>query len=210
MDATPAGPAPHPPAVPAWRWLWRYVVASGALAVLGVRYFGDDAVFPPLAMVELGLHESSHLAMSWGPRVPYFLAGSVGQVLVPLLIGAYLLVRMRDPLGGAVCLGWAGLSCHGVAVYVADAPTEALPLVGGDTHDWAYLLGPEAFDALGSAAALAGAISLAGAVTVAAAVAWCLAMPVLHHRGLVPVAPRPGPSGTGDPGAWRAGVHREP
>jgi hypothetical protein len=26
-------------------------------------------------------------------------------------------------------------------VYVADARTEALPLVGGGEHDWAYLLG---------------------------------------------------------------------
>jgi hypothetical protein len=77
-----------------------------------------------------------------------------------------------------------------VAVYIADAPAEELPLVGGGTHDWAYLLGPGVWDALDDAASVAQAVHVAGATTVAVAVTWCLAMPALHARGRVPVAPR--------------------
>ncbi len=31
-----------------------------------------------------------------------------------------------------------------VSIYIADAPFQRLPLIGG-SHDWAYLLGPAAF-----------------------------------------------------------------
>lgn len=32
-------------------------------------------------------------------------------------------------------------NCWNISVYVADARSQALPLVGGGEHDWAYLLG---------------------------------------------------------------------
>lgn len=180
------------PSSSSWNWLWRQILGAVVLAVLGVAYFGHDAEFAPLSMIELGLHESSHWATRVGPEVPYFMAGSVGQVLIPLLIGGYLAVVMRDPLGGAMGLGWAGLSCHGVAVYVADAPYEDLPLVGGDTHDWAFLLGPETWNRLDLAAPLAHVLRVGGASAVAAGVAWCLLVPALQVWRGRPGAPAGG------------------
>jgi hypothetical protein len=155
-----------------------------------VRYYADDAPLVPLQMVELGLHESGHWALIWAPRILYFLGGTIAQIGVPLAVGAYLALRMRDPLGGAAGLAWAGLSCHGAAVYIADAPYERLQLVGGDTHDWAWLLGPEAFGAIDAAGPLSQTVRTAGILMVAAAVAWCAVMPVvISRRGVVPAGP---------------------
>ena len=59
--------------------------------------------------------------------------------------------------------------------------TQALPLLGG-YHDWAFVLGPEGFDALGAAGGIAAVVSGAGLLMVVAAVAGCLAAPVLLAR----------------------------
>jgi len=166
-----------PSPVSSWTWLWRYVVAALVLAALGWRYFALDQPLPVIDVIFLAFHESSHWASIWMPRTLYVLAGSVGQVAIPLAIGVYLHVR-GERLGIAVGLGWAGLSCAGVARYIADAPTEDLPLVGGTVHDWAYLLGPEGFGGMDHAARIASAVDAAGAWCVVAAVAWCIAMPV--------------------------------
>ncbi len=188
--------------VSSWTWLWRYVAGALVIALLGLRYYADDAPIAPLQMVELGIHESSHWALIWAPRILYFMAGTIGQIGVPLAVGAYLVYRMRDPLGGAAGLAWAGLSCHGAAVYIADAPYERLELVGGNTHDWAWLLGPEAFDAIDAAGPLAQTVRTAGILMVVGAVGWCAAMPVLtYRRGTLPVRPGAAPLGADPPPA---------
>lgn len=169
--------------VPPWRGLWRYVVGAAVIALLGLRYYAEDRPLLPLEMIELGIHESSHLVTFWAPPIVNAAAGSVGQVLVPLLVGVHL-VRRGDPLGGAAGLAWAGLSCRGAAVYIADAPFEDLPLVGGGMHDWAFILGPEGLDRMADAAALAALVRGTGAAMVVAAVVWCLAVPVLGAGGL--------------------------
>jgi hypothetical protein len=107
------------------------------------------------------------------------MAGSIAQVAVPLAIGTYFAARRRDLVGAALCLAWAGTSANAVSIYIADAPTEALPLAGGGLHDWAFLLGPEGFDAMRSAGTIASAVRGMGLVMVLIAVASCLAGPLL-------------------------------
>lgn len=184
-------PVPLTPPTPTpWQWLWRYVVAALVLGALGLRYYAGGRAVAPLEMINLAFHESSHWAAVWAPRPAYVLAGSVGQVAIPLAVGAYLWRVQRDRLGGAVGLAWAGLACDGVARYIADAPYQRLALVGGDIHDWAYLLGPDGWDDLTLAGPLAAAVRVAGAGAVAVAVLICVALPVLTARGLLaPPAP---------------------
>lgn len=139
------------------------VVASClVMAWLGMR----GARVPVLGLVDLGFHELGHLVcyvidafLPW-PKVATAAAGSVVQVAVPACLATYF-VRRSDRVGGAFCLAWAATSAHDVARYVADAPYERLPLVGGH-HDWAAVLGPEHLDALHLAAPLADAIRLGG------------------------------------------------
>lgn len=160
---------------------WRHLAAAAACAVLGLLAFGRDARVPLLGWIDLCVHEFGHVAAAPLPPVAVAMAGSTAQVLLPLLLaGAFWFVR-GEPLSAMLCLAWAGTSAHDAAAYIADAPYERLKLIGG-THDWAFILGPEGFDALGAAGAIAGAVRGAGFLMVVAATAWCL-LSALRERG---------------------------
>jgi len=49
-----------------------------------------------------------------------------------------------------------------VSVYIADAPVQSLPLVGGGQHDWAFLLSQ--WDLMHLADEIAGFVEYSGAV----------------------------------------------
>jgi hypothetical protein len=114
------------------------------------------ARIPLLALVDLGFHELGHLVCYVFPVNDLLTAaaGSLFQVGVPVGLAAYFFVLRHDALGASVCCAWAATSARDVAVYVADAPYEQLPLLGGE-HDWAYILGPEQLDRLDRAATYA-------------------------------------------------------
>jgi len=144
---------------PSWRRDVATVLGCVALGWLGLR--GHRV--PILAGADLGFHELGHLvcyvidaALPW-PEVLTAAAGSIAQVAVPVGLAVYFLAVRRDRAGGAVCLAWAATSAADVARYVADAPTESLPLIGGK-HDWATILGPEHLDRLDDAARWAAAV----------------------------------------------------
>jgi hypothetical protein len=59
-------------------------------------------------------------------------------------------------------------------VYAADAEVMALPLVGGEIHDWNYLL--THFGVLGQSALISKAIFLVGALIIVAAAISSLAL----------------------------------
>jgi len=67
-----------------------------------------------------------------------------------------------------VPLWWLGQNCWNIARYVRDAQTEALPLVGGGEHDWAFLLDHwgvlERDQAIGRTVYLAGMVCYLAAV----------------------------------------------
>lgn len=167
--------------------LWRAVAAAAACALLGLLSFGRGERIPLFGWIDLAVHEFGHVATIWMPEVATAMAGSVAQVLLPLLVCGYFLYR-REPLSAMLCLAWAGTSARDASVYIADAPYEALQLIGG-YHDWAFILGPEGFDAIGSAGAVARFVSGMGLVMVVAAVAGCLATPVIRARFAVAPAP---------------------
>jgi hypothetical protein len=176
-----------------WNRLWKYIAAGAGCIVLGLLSFESDAGVPLLKWIDLGVHESGHLATFWLPDVATAMAGSIAQIAVPLAIGTYFAARRRDLVGAALCFAWAGTSANAASVYIADAPTEALPLAGGGLHDWAFILGPDGFDAMESAGALASTVRGVGLAMVLVAVASCLAGPLLAAR-----LPASGPAGPPD------------
>ena len=128
---------------------------------------------PLLDLFDLGIHELGHmLAIPFG-RFIHTLAGSVVQIAVPAGLAAYFWFGRRDAIGAGFCTAWAGTSAYDVAVYVADAPFQNLPLIGG-YHDWAYLLGPGELDALAAAGTIATAIRVGGAIAIGAGILICL------------------------------------
>jgi hypothetical protein len=128
----------------------------------GVWSLGTGSNVPLLVFADLGFHELGHL-LGYITRPPEWIiaiAGTGLQIAVPLGAALALGLWRRDPFGATICLAWAATSLRGSAVYVADAPYERLPLIGGQ-HDWAYLLG-EHWQALDRADDIAGWMTGAG------------------------------------------------
>ena len=179
----------------------RYGAVALAMLVTGYA-FVLRAPVPLLDLVDLGVHELGHLLVG-GPPMAHFVAGCVAQVLVPAALAAYFLVVRRDRGGGGFCLAWAGASAWDVSVYIADAPRQALPLIGGGVHDWAYLLGPKGWDALESAGVIARGVDLAGMVVSMAGVGSAIAAVVAWHRS-PPTAPGRVPTARSENDPWVA------
>jgi hypothetical protein len=154
---------------------WHWLLALGACALLAWFPFVAHRRVPLLSAADLGFHELGHLVMYVVPVSAFLTAlmGSVFQVAVPAGLAAYFAVVRLDRVGACVCAAWCGANLHDVSVYVADAPYERLPLLGGE-HDWAYLLGPEQLDRLGDASRIATVFDTAGALLAWGAVVACV------------------------------------
>ncbi len=143
------------------------------MLLLGWYAFVRGTRVPVLGWIDLAVHEFGHVAFAWLPRAGMLTMGSGTQVLVPLVVAAGLWWRSRDRLGAALALGWASTSAQDASVYIADAPVQRLPLIGG-VHDWGTLLGPRHLDAMWAADDLArlawgsGLVLWLGAVAVLA------------------------------------------
>ncbi|MDP2624114.1 MAG: hypothetical protein Q8Q29_09980 [Actinomycetota bacterium] len=145
--------------------LWRRPLAAAlAGGVIAWFAFVANREVPVLDWFDLAVHEAGHLLATPLSPLAMFLAGSVAQIAFPLAMAGYFGFRRRDAAAAGFCLAWAGTSAWDVSVYAGDAVTRTLPLVGGGEHDWAYILGPNGFDALDMTKSVAGFIEFSGAV----------------------------------------------
>ncbi len=166
-----------------WKDLWRPLAASAAILVMAFFPFVRNTRVPLLGYVDLGFHELGHLIGYLLPVSERLTAalGSITQVAVPLGLAVYFMWRRSDRVAGGLMLAWAGTSAWDASVYIADAPYERLPLIGGD-HDWAYLLGPQAFDNYAIADDLAAFVEFLGGLSVSAGLLVCLSLPIMTWR----------------------------
>jgi hypothetical protein len=168
--------------------------------------FEHDDRIPVLTYVNLGIHELGHmLTYSWSEVVTAMM-GSIAQVAVPVLVAAYFFFRRGDWVAAGVCLAWAAASAVEVSLYVADAPTEKLDLIGGGRHDWAFILGPEGYDAMEKSASLARTIRDGASVAAAVGFIICLLAPLRGRRRPQPEGSALSPSGSapGTVATWSA------
>lgn len=125
-------------------------VVAGRLALVALLawhtlvWIADPALGPGdgtwfLHGVSLGMHETGHLVFAPFGETMTILGGSLLQVLLPIVFAATFAVR-RAGYAAGICAWWVAQNVADVAIYVADARAEALPLVGGGEHDWAMLL----------------------------------------------------------------------
>lgn len=144
-------------------WLMTRDVRTGAI--------GQSFIHGPL----LVFHEAGHvLFMLFGDWM-MFLGGTLGQLLMPALLGGALLFKNRDPYGAAIGLWLLGVSLLDVAPYVYDARQPQLMLLSGATgeaggHDWIYLL--SSLGLLQRSQGLGQFIHLLGAAVVLVALGW--------------------------------------
>jgi hypothetical protein len=114
------------------------------LAYAGTRHLADPEYSSIFSGITLAVHELGHVLFGFLGEWLSVAGGSITQLAAPLAV-ALILLRQRDYFGVAVGGAWLSMSLSNLAVYVADARAEELPLVslgGGDVvHDWNYLLG---------------------------------------------------------------------
>lgn len=116
-------------------WIWYAVdIADGAS---GSRF---------LHLVLTPFHEAGHYAIfRWFGEFIMILGGTLGQHLMPVVLGIALLVRRRDAFGAALFFWLLGYSVIDMAVYMYDAYDPQLMLLNGrtgaesDGHDWINL-----------------------------------------------------------------------
>lgn len=148
---------------------WQHALGGVVLALFGWWAFVRGTRVPLLGWIDLAIHEFGHLWTMVFPDIVSAAMGSGTQVLVPLLLAGVFLLRERDVLGGALCLGWAATSLQDASVYIGDAPYQRLPLIGG-YHDWDRVLGFH-LDALDAADELARVVWTCGLLLLLAAAA---------------------------------------
>ena len=142
-----------PPQVSRLNWQGRIIV----LAVFGLwtLWIFRDINIPEgnpgsnfLHMVLLPFHEAGHYAIfRWFGEFIMILGGTLGQHLMPIVLGGALLIKRRDPFGAAVFFWLLGFSVADMGVYMYDAFDPKLMLLGGSTgaesdgHDWQNIFG---------------------------------------------------------------------
>jgi hypothetical protein len=139
---------------------WRTVLTV-VLAVYGFFCLRTPGEYRWLDSLDLAIHETGHLLFGFAGETLMLLGGTVFQLLVP---AAFLVALWRagDRHGATIPLWWMGQNCWNISVYVRDARSQELPLVGGGEHDWAILLAN--WDALSQDQAWADAVHLLGVV----------------------------------------------
>ena len=163
------------PAAPASDWPPRRVLRTALLASLlwvTERLATHSWNGWALDLVNLAFHEAGHVFLQPFGHTLHFLGGTLFQLGVPILLVWYFLYRRGAAFAAAACLWWLGESLVNVAVYMADARSLELDLVGGGEHDWNELF--YRFGLLGedSVAAISSATHAIGVVVMLLGLAW--------------------------------------
>lgn len=145
---------------------------TALILILGIYGFVsllDPSHYRLLDNVDLAIHEAGHVF--FGPFGEFigFLGGTLFQLIVPLTFFGYFLHR-RNQFAAAVLLWWVAQNLWNISVYVKDARTLELPLVGGGEHDWAYILGK--LDLLSRDQAIGNAVYVTGVGLFICSMAW--------------------------------------
>jgi len=121
-------------------------------------------------LIILYIHEAGHFFFRMFGENLYILGGSIMQVLVPFV---WFIVAWREESANApVAVFFTGLSTVDVSIYIRDAETRILPLLGGHhvKHDWATFLGDH--DMLDWSVPLADIFFFTGLLAALGAIGW--------------------------------------
>ncbi|NVO06661.1 MAG: zinc ribbon domain-containing protein [Rhodoferax sp.] len=136
-----------------------------------VGEIGASFIHRPL----LVFHEAGHVVFRLFGEWLMVLGGTLGQLLMPAILGAALLRQNRDPFGASIGLWLLGVSLLDIAPYLYDALHPQLMLLSGATgedggHDWIYLL--SSLGLLEKSQALGALVHHLGAGVVLLALGW--------------------------------------
>lgn len=168
-----------PPHVDAVRWRLRVALLAGfgvwGLGLISMDFRDGSIAESFMHRPLLIFHEAGHVVFMLFGEWMTIAGGTLGQLLMPIILGGALLLKNRDPFGAAIGLWLLGVSLLDVAPYVYDALVPQLTLLGGHTgddgpHDWIYLLG--SMGLLNKAQVLGNVAHKLGALVVLFALGW--------------------------------------
>jgi hypothetical protein len=164
------------------------ILAVWSWSLIRSDYRTGDLVESFLHRPLLIFHEAGHLVLLPFGEWIGVLGGTLGQLLMPAILGVALLWKNRDPFGGAVGLWFLGVSVMDVAPYMYDAQDPRLMLLSGHTgaeggsHDWIYLF--RSLGLLQRARMIGGMTHTLGAALVLLALAWAAWLLLRQRRRL--------------------------
>ena len=123
----------------------------------------------------LVFHEAGHVIFGLFGEWVSVAGGTLGQLLMPLVLAGALLVTNRDPFGASLGLWFFGVSLLDVAPYMYDALHPQLMLLSGKTgeeggHDWIFLFTTTGL--LAKSQVIGALTHKLGALVVVLALAW--------------------------------------
>ncbi|NCN22717.1 MAG: hypothetical protein GW921_00680 [Gallionella sp.] len=156
---------------------WTPVTAAGlagygfaALLILWLAHTEPHWVYV-LDSANLAFHEAGHPLFSvFGDWLTVY-GGTLGQLMFPLgvLVSFY---RQRATFSCAFAVLWLGENLFNIAVYMADARVQLLPLVGNGEHDWTEIF--SRWGVLDWDTGIAGVVRVAGWLLIGGASLWLL------------------------------------
>ena len=119
-------------------WGWQFILMD---------YRSADMMNSFMHRIDLVFHEAGHVFFMPFGAFMAILGGTLGQLIMPVVVIVALIVTSGDTFGASVGLWWLGQSLMDCAPYIADARALQLQLVGGGTgadrpgaHDWENML----------------------------------------------------------------------
>jgi hypothetical protein len=149
--------------------------AVWGLALMRLNYRTGEMATAFIHGPLLVFHEAGHVIFRPLGEWVTVLGGTLGQLMMPIILAVALLRKNRDPFGAAIGLWFLGVSVMDVAPYVYDALHPQLMLLSGTTgeeggHDWIYLLSSTGL--LHRAHMLGGLAHALGALVVLVSLGW--------------------------------------
>src|SRR5438034_7233603 len=103
------------------RWTWVFLAWPMRQDVIGASF---------LHLISIPFHEAGHILFLPFGDLMTSLGGSLAQVLVPIVCGIAFLTTSPNPFAAAVMCWWAGQNLVDIALYIDDARTLQLVLIG--------------------------------------------------------------------------------
>ena len=139
-----------------------------ALLILWLSHSGERWVFL-LDSANLAFHEAGHPLFGLLSERLTVYGGTLAQLMFPLL-ALLSFYRQRATFSCAFAVLWLGENLFNIAVYMADARVQVLPLAGNGEHDWTEIF--SRWGVLAWDVSFAGALRLTGWLLIIGAGVW--------------------------------------
>lgn len=109
------------------------------LFIYGIWGAFHQEAFGLINGANLLFHEAGHVFFGFMGQYFGIWGGTLFQLLLPIMLFVAFAFK-RDRYAMAVMMFWFGQNMMPISNYIKDARAQALPYVGGEIHDWNYIL----------------------------------------------------------------------